>query len=58
MLDAFLVFFWCFLKYNVTFKIINKLKVNNNHFKFNSNFKSYITDKRTLKKYLIYIYFV
>jgi uncharacterized protein YybS (DUF2232 family) len=39
MLVVILVFFWCFLNYDVAFKIINRLKVNNNNFKFNGNFK-------------------
>jgi hypothetical protein len=32
---------------NVTFKIINRLKVNNDNLKFNSDFKSHIIIKRT-----------
>jgi hypothetical protein len=39
----------------VTFKIINTLKVNNNNFKFNSDFKSYITIKRKLEKRLAFL---
>jgi hypothetical protein len=36
-------------KYDVTFKIINRLKFNNNHLKLNSNFKWYITFWMTLR---------
>jgi hypothetical protein len=32
---------------NVTFKIINRLKVNNDNLKLNSDFKNYIIIKRT-----------
>jgi hypothetical protein len=38
---------------DMTFKIINKLKVNNDNFKFNDNFKSRIPIERTLKKHLL-----
>jgi hypothetical protein len=31
----------------MAFKITNRLKVNNNNFKFNGNFKSHITAERT-----------
>ena len=47
---VFLIFF----NYDVTFKIINKLKVNNDNFEFNSNFKNYVTIEITLKKYLTF----
>ena len=40
ILGVFMVFFSS--NYNVTFKIINRLKVNNNNFKFNDNFRSHI----------------
>jgi hypothetical protein len=43
------------LKYDVIFKITNKLKFNNNHLKFNINFKSYIIFRRTPKE-LLYHY--
>ena len=42
MLCVLLVFFWCLLNYDVAFKITNGLKVNNNNFKFNDDFKSHI----------------
>jgi hypothetical protein len=48
MLGAFLVFYWCPPDYNVTFKITNKLKVNNNYLKIKSDFKSHITVGKTL----------
>ena len=37
MLNIILVFFLCSLDYDVIFKIINKLKVNNNNSKFNDS---------------------
>ena len=42
----------------MTFKITNKLKINNNNFKFNDNFKSYITIKKTKKTHNIFIYLI
>ena len=33
-----LMLFWCLLNYDVAFKIINRLKINNNNLKFNSNY--------------------
>ena len=50
MLGTFLVFFWRPPNYDVTFTIINRLKVNNDNFKFNNNFKSYIIVKRTTRE--------
>ena len=41
------VFFCCPLNYDVAFKIINKLKVNNDNLKFNSDFKNHITVGKT-----------
>jgi hypothetical protein len=38
----------------VAFKIINRLKINNNNFKFNGNFKSNITIGRALEEYLAF----
>jgi stringent starvation protein B len=35
---------------NVTFKIINKLKLNNDYFKFDCDFKSHVIFRMTLKK--------
>ena len=34
----------------MTFKIINRSKVNKSHLKFNGNFKKYITFKMTIKR--------
>ena len=47
-LGVLLVFSWYPTNYDVTFKITNKLKVNTNNFKLNSNFKSHTIVKRTL----------
>ena len=52
ILVVLLIFFWCFSKYDVTFKITNRLKVNNN------NFKSHITVMRILKKYLVFFIYI
>ena len=38
-----------YLKCNIIFKFINKLKLNKLYFKFNNNFKSHIIFKKTLK---------
>jgi hypothetical protein len=54
MLVVFLVFSSYSPNCDVDFKITNKLKVNNDNFKFNSNFKSHITVRRTLKKQLTF----
>ena len=35
----------------MTFKIINKLKVNKDNLKFNSDFKSHITIEKILEKH-------
>ena len=35
----------------MTFKIIYRLKFNNNYIKFNNNFKNYIIFKKILKKF-------
>ena len=53
------MFFWCSANCDcdVTFKITNKLKVNTNNFKLNSNFKSHITVKRTLEKHLTFLFY-
>jgi glutathione peroxidase-family protein len=51
MLSALLVFFWCPLNYDVAFKITNKLKVNNDNFKFNGDFKNYIAIEMILREY-------
>ena len=48
MLGVLLVFSWYFFNCDVTFKITNKLKVNNNNFKSNGDFKSHITIEKTL----------
>ena len=42
MLNVFLMFFECSFNCDVAFKITNRLKVNNDNFKFNDDFKSYI----------------
>ena len=44
--SRFFSVFLGFFNYDIIFKIINILKVNNNNFKFNSNFKNYITVKK------------
>jgi hypothetical protein len=54
MLVVLQVFTWYSPNCDVTFKITNKLKVNNDNFKFNSNFKSHITVERTPKKHLTF----
>ena len=46
MLGVFLVFFWCSYNYDMIFKVTNRLKVNNDNFKFNDNFKSHIIFRR------------
>ena len=51
MLCVLLVFFWYPYNCDVAFKITNRLKVNNDNLKFNSNFKSHITIERTPKKH-------
>ena len=38
---TFSVFFGIFFTYDVAFKIINKLEVNNNNLKFNCDFKNH-----------------
>jgi hypothetical protein len=43
-----------YLNYDVSFKITNILKVNNDNLKFNSYFKSYITIGRILKKLIAF----
>ena len=43
MLIVLLMFSWCSLNHDVAFKITNRLKVNNDNFKFNDDFKSHIT---------------
>jgi hypothetical protein len=48
MLGALLVFPWCPSNCDVTFKITNKLKVNNNDFKFNGDFIRHIIIGRIL----------
>ena len=53
MLVVLLVFSWCF-HCDVTFKLINKLKVNDDNFKFNDDFKSHTTVERTLEEYLAF----
>jgi hypothetical protein len=50
MLSILLTLFWCSLNFNVSSKITIKLKVYNNNFEFNNNFKNHITIKMTLKK--------
>jgi hypothetical protein len=42
MLGVLLIFLWYTSNCNITFKIINRLKVNNDNLKFNSDFKSHI----------------
>jgi hypothetical protein len=38
----------------MSFKITDRLKVNNSNFKFNDNLKSHITIGRTLEEYLTF----
>ena len=38
----------------MTFKITDKLKINNDNFKFNGYFKSHITIERTLEEHLAF----
>ena len=54
ILVVFLMFFGYFSNYDIAFKIINRLKVNNNNFKFNGNFKSHIIIRKTLEKYQLF----
>jgi hypothetical protein len=54
MLCVILVFSEYPSNYNVTFKIINRLKVNNDNFKFNCNFKRHITVEKILEKHLTF----
>jgi hypothetical protein len=56
ILGVLLVFSWCSPNYDVVFKITNRLKVNN--YKFNGDFKSYITVRRTLEKQLAFSFFI
>jgi hypothetical protein len=49
MIYTFLALFQYLTNCIVIFKIINKLIINNN-FKFNNNFKNYITIKKSPKK--------
>jgi hypothetical protein len=51
MLGILLVFSWCHPNCDVLFKITNRLKINNDNLKFNSNFKSHITVGRILEKH-------
>jgi hypothetical protein len=52
MLGAFLIFSWCPPNCDVTFKITNRLKGNNNNFKFNgilkvtSQLRDYLIERR------------
>jgi hypothetical protein len=53
------VFLWCSPNYDVVFKISNRLKVNNDNFKFNGNFKNHVIVERIPREhlaFLIYIY--
>jgi hypothetical protein len=54
MLVIFLVFSWYSLNCDMAFKITNRLKINNDNFKFNGNFKCYITVGRTLEEHLTF----
>jgi hypothetical protein len=40
-------FFWCPPNYDVDFKITDRLKSNNDNLKFNCDFESHITIRRT-----------
>jgi hypothetical protein len=51
MVGTLLMFFWYPHNYDVAFKIINRLKVNNDTLKFNDNFKSHITVGRIPGEY-------
>jgi hypothetical protein len=57
MLVIFLVFSWRSSNCDVAFKITNRLKVNNDNFKFNNDFKSHIIVGRILEEHLIFSYF-
>jgi hypothetical protein len=47
-----LLMFSCYLlNCDITFKITNRLKVNNDNFKLNDDFKSHITVERTLERH-------
>ena len=50
MIVLLLAFSWYYLNYDGTFKMINRLKINNDNFKFKGNFKSHITIERTSKR--------
>jgi hypothetical protein len=54
MLVVLLMFSRCSPNCDVAFKIINRLKVNNHNFKFNGDFKSYITVVRILEEHLAF----
>ena len=49
MLGTLLMFSWCLFNYDVTFKITNRLKINNKNLKFNDNLKNYITIEKIPK---------
>ena len=53
MVGIFLTFFWCCINCDMTLKIINRLKINNNNIKFNDNFKRHIIIERIPEKHLI-----
>ena len=46
MLVVLLMFSWYSPNNDVAFKFINRLKVNNDNFKFNGDFKSHVTVER------------
>jgi hypothetical protein len=50
MLGVLIVFSRCPSNYDLTFKITDRLKVNNDNVKFNDDFKRHITVERTLRK--------
>jgi hypothetical protein len=51
MLNVLLALFWYLLNHDVSFKITNRLKANNDNLKFNSDFKIQITVERSPKEY-------
>jgi hypothetical protein len=51
MVCDLLVLSWCHSNCDVTFKITNRLKVNNDNLKFNGDFKNHITVRMTPRKH-------
>jgi hypothetical protein len=51
MLGVLIVFSRCPSNYDLTFKITDRLKVNNDNVKFNDDFKRHIIVERTLREH-------